>query len=203
LAPPSATGFRADDEWFALLRHLTTPVVAVTTAYGGRGNGFIINSAQRASLVPAYPRISFYCSKPNFSHDLILQGGVFAIHLLRRDQWAIIEQLGLRSGRDGDKLAGLPLREGGSSCPVLTDCVAAYECTVANTMDAGAATFILGDVVDAHVHDAAAEIMTSEHFRAHAPPDLRARYEANLVHARAYLAPLARHIARTPDAGTG
>jgi hypothetical protein len=55
---------------YALLRHLTLPVVAITTSAGGRTNGMIANSAQRASLVPVVPRISVYISKTNFSHDL-------------------------------------------------------------------------------------------------------------------------------------
>ena len=61
-------------EWegsaYPLLRHLTPPVVAVTTTADGERNGMIANSAQRASLVPALPRISLYVSKVNHSHDL-------------------------------------------------------------------------------------------------------------------------------------
>src|SRR5690606_39819289 len=43
---------RIERTTYPLLRHLTLPVVAITTAAGGRTNGMIVNSAQRASLVP-------------------------------------------------------------------------------------------------------------------------------------------------------
>jgi flavin reductase (DIM6/NTAB) family NADH-FMN oxidoreductase RutF len=184
----------AAHELTALLRHLTPPVCAVTTAARGRRNGFIVNSAQRASLVPAHPRLSFYCSKPNLSHDLVLDSGLFTIHLLRRDQWDVIAGLGLRSGRDADKLDGLATFDGATGCPVLADCVAAFECRVANIMDAGGATFVLGDVVRVHAVDASAPVMTSEHFRAHAPDELRRSYEERLAYAQELLRPLSERV---------
>lgn len=185
---------------YPLLRHLTLPVVAITTSAGGRRNAMIANSAQRASLVPTNPRISVYISKINFSHDLVYASGVLAVHLLRRDQWELIWRLGLRSGRDGDKLDGLALRDGESGVPVLTDCLAAFECRVSNAMDAGAATFFLGDVIAVHGGEPG-EVMTSEHFREHMPEEKRRIYEARLIAAQDELARLATPIALTPWPG--
>jgi flavin reductase (DIM6/NTAB) family NADH-FMN oxidoreductase RutF len=177
-----------------LLRHLTLPVVAITTSAGGRRNGFIVNSTQRASLVPSVPRLSLYVSKPGFSHDLILASGVFAVHLLRTDQWDVIRALGLRSGRDvPDKLSELDTRRGVTGCPILTDVLASFECRVSNTMDAGAATFVLGDVLDIR-EGTPGEVMTSPYFRANMPADIRRDYEANLAMAQQYLEPLSRDI---------
>jgi flavin reductase (DIM6/NTAB) family NADH-FMN oxidoreductase RutF len=179
---------------YSLLRHLTLPVTAVTTSAGGRRNGFIVNSAQRASLVPSVPRISLYVSKPSFSHDLVLASGLFTLHILRADQWDVIRALGLRSGRDvADKLAGLQTRVGTTGCPVLTDVHASFECRVINTMDAGAATFLLGDVVAVNEGEPGA-VMTSIHFRRHMPEDVRRDYEANLAYAQQILEPLSHDI---------
>jgi flavin reductase (DIM6/NTAB) family NADH-FMN oxidoreductase RutF len=188
---------------YPLLRYLTSPVVAITTSAQGRRNGLIVNSAQRASLVPTYQRVSIYVSKLNFSHDLIWRSGVFGLHLLHRGQFDIVERLGLRSGRDGDKMEGLALVEGAvTGCPLLADARAAYECRVVNAMDAGAATFFLGDVVA--MRDAGAgAVMTSDWFRAHMPEALRQRYEANLAVAQELLAPLAGHVDRAPWPGPG
>ena len=184
---------RVDDTSYPILRHLTLPVVAITTSAGGRSNGMIANSAQRASLVPSLPRVSMYVSKPNYTHDLIAASGVFGLHLLRRDQWELIWHLGLQSGRDVDKLAALPNRPGATGCPLLTDVAAAFECRVINTMDAGAATFFLGEIVDVRQQDCD-EVMTSEFFRAHMPADKKRVYEARLAHAMEYLEPLARNV---------
>jgi hypothetical protein len=60
-------------------------------------------------------------------------------------------------------------------------------------MDAGAATFFLGDVVAATTASEG-PVMTSEYFRANLPPDLRAQYEANLALAQAQLEALTRTV---------
>jgi flavin reductase (DIM6/NTAB) family NADH-FMN oxidoreductase RutF len=186
---------------YGLLRTLTLPVVAVTTSAAGRRNGFIVNSAQRASLVPSVPRISLYVSKPNVSHDLLYASGVFGIHLLRTDQWDVIDALGLHSMRDvPDKLAGLDTRRGPGGCPMLEDCIAAFECRVVNAMDAGGATFFLGDVVEMREEEPG-DVMTSAYFRQHAPTALLARYERGLAHAQQILEPLSHTIDVRPWPG--
>jgi flavin reductase (DIM6/NTAB) family NADH-FMN oxidoreductase RutF len=189
-----------DDASYALLRHLTSPVVAITTAADGRRNGLISNSAQRASLVPSTQRVSVYLSKINLTHDLVRESGVFGMHLLRRDQWDVIWKLGLRSGRDGDKFDGIAVRRGTTGCPLLADALVAWECHVVNAMDAGAATFFLGEVI-AVEHGAAGEVMTAEYFRTHMPADKKRIYEANLAAAQQALEAHARTV--TPGAWRG
>jgi len=181
------------DPGYLRLRHLTPPVVAVTSASEGRRNGMIANSAQRASLVPAIPRISVYISKINFTHDLIYTSGVFGIHLLRTDQWDLVWHLGLQSARDVDKMSSIEHHIGESGCPLLNDCMVAYECRVVNAMDAGAATFFLGDVISA-TEGTAGDVMTSEYFRTHISEERRHEYEARLIEAQGHLEPLALHV---------
>ena len=179
------------DPGYLHLRHLTTPIVAVTSSARGRRNAMIANSAQRASLVPSIPRLSVYISKTNFTHDIVYASGVFAIHLLRTDQWDLIWQLGLQSGREQDKLQGIALRPGQTGCPLLADCLTAYECRVVNAMDSGAATFFLGDVVSVEQGEAG-PLMTSEYFRANISEERKNQYEARLQAAQIALEPLSR-----------
>ena len=188
---------RIDSTPYPLLRHLTLPVSAITTSAEGTRNAFIVNSAQRASLVPQIPRISLYISKTNFSHDLVYRSGVLGVHLLRNDQWDLIWQLGLQSARDvPDKLNGIELRTGTTGCPMLVDCMAAFECRVINAMDAGASTFFLADCV--HIAEGTGEdVMTSTYFREHIPDEPRKRYEARLAAAHEALLPLALSVERT------
>jgi flavin reductase (DIM6/NTAB) family NADH-FMN oxidoreductase RutF len=180
---------------YALLRHLTLPVVAVTTSAEGRRNGMIANSAQRASLVPFIPRISIYISKTNYTHELVYRSGVLGIHLLRQDQWELIWQLGLQSGRDRDKLRGIALHPGETGCPLIVDVCTAFECRVINAMDAGASTFFLGDVTSVR-EGTPGPVMTSEYFRQHMPEAWRQVYEARLAEAQELLEPLARRVER-------
>src|SRR5260370_434462 len=137
----------APAEIYQLLRNLTSPVVAITSARGNKGNGLIIDSAIRASIVPDIPRLAVFIHKFNFSHGLIFETGRFALHLLRTDQYDLIHHLGFQSGRAIEKLAAVPHRPGTTGVPILDECYAHFECRVVNAMDTGSSTCFLGDVV--------------------------------------------------------
>jgi flavin reductase (DIM6/NTAB) family NADH-FMN oxidoreductase RutF len=185
------------DETYQLLRTLTSPVVAITSAHAGVRNGMIIDSAIRASIVPAIPRIAVFIHKFNFSHDLIFGAGAFALHLLRTDQYGLIHHLGFRSRRDVDKLATVPHRTGPTGAPLLDDCYAHFDCRVINAMDTGSSTCFLGDVVDVGFGVAGAprgEVMTAGYFRAHIPAEWREDYVRQLAHAQGAAEKTAREI---------
>src|SRR5512138_2648603 len=100
------------DSTYQLLRNLTSPVVAVTSERNGKENGMILDSAVRASIVPTVPRLSVYIHKFNYSHDMVYETGRFALHLLHTRQFDVVRRLGFFSGRDQDKLAGIPHHKG-------------------------------------------------------------------------------------------
>src|SRR6266513_3040629 len=168
------------DQIYQLLRNLTSPVVAITSQRSEQRNGMIADSAVRASIVPAIPRLSVYIHKFNYSHDLIFETGRFVLHLLRDDQFELIHRLGFASGRTRDKL---------------DDCYAHFECRVANVSDTGSSTCFLGDVV-AVGHGAAdgprGAVLTATHFRANMPAQWRAEYETLLRTAQQFAAERSR-----------
>jgi flavin reductase (DIM6/NTAB) family NADH-FMN oxidoreductase RutF len=185
------------DAVYQLLRQLTSPVVAITSERAGKRNGMIADSAVRASIVPTMPRVSVYIHKFNFSHDMIFETGRFVLHLLRTDQFALIHQLGFASGRARDKLAAVPHHLGALGAPVLDQCYAHFECSVANVMDTGSSTCFLGDVrhVGHGVADqATGEVMTATYFRANLPAEWRPEYEALLAAAQRYALERSRSI---------
>ena len=175
------------DQIYQLLRNLTSPVVAITSARGGKRNAMIADSAVRASIVPTMPRLSVYVHKFNLSHDMIFETGRFALHLLREDQLDLVRRLGFASGGTRDKLADVPHHLGRLGVPVLDDCYAHFECRVANVMDTGSSTCFLGDVAEVG-HGAAAAprgaVMTAAYFRTKMPAEWRKDYEEHLAAAQ-------------------
>ncbi len=185
------------DPTYQLLRHLTSPVVAITSELGGKPNGMISDAAVRASIVPTVPRLSVYIHKFNYSHDLIYDTGRFVLHLLHTKQFDLIHRLGFFSGRDRDKLADIPHRPGTLGAPVLDDCHAHFECRVANAMDTGSSTCFLGDVVAVGFGRAAApqgEVMTAAYFRANLPAEWRPDYERQLRAAQEFALARSRDV---------
>lgn len=190
---------RQPDPTYQLLRNLTSPVVAVTSRRGEKQNGMILDSAVRASIVPTVPRISVYIHKFNYSHDIVFETGRFVLHLLHTKQFDIVRRLGFVSGRDRDKLAGIPHHTGKTGLPVLDECFAHFECEVANVMDTGSSTLFLGDVVAVGCGAMAGlepkgQLMTATHFRSNMPAEWRSEYEVKLAEAQSIGAEMSRNI---------
>jgi len=184
---------------YQLLRNLTSPVVAITAERHGKENGMISDAAVRASIVPSVPRLSVYVHKFNYSHDMIFETARFGLHLLHTKQFDIVRRLGFFSGRDQDKLVGIPHHRGTLGVPVLDDCFAHFECSVANVMDTGSSTLFLGDVVAVGSGSAAGfeprgELLTATYFRANMPAEWRPEYEAKLKEAQQVAAEMSRKI---------
>ena len=159
----------------------------------------ISDAAVRASIVPSIPRLSVYIHKFNYSHDMIFETGRFALHLLHTKQLDVVRRLGFVSGRDRNKLEGLPHHRGVLGVPVLDDCFAHFECSVANVMDTGSSTLFLGDVVAVGSGSAAGleprgELLTATFFRSNMPAEWRQEYEAKLKEAQQVAAEMSRTI---------
>lgn len=178
------------DSAYELLRQLASPVVAVTSASRGRGNGMILDSAVRASISPRVPRLSVYIHKWHLTHENVWQTGRYSLHLLHRGQFDLIHQLGFASGRDRDKLEGISHRLGDLDVPIVEDCFAAFECRVVNTMDAGASTLFLADIVKTHPGPGK-DIMTADYFRKNLPEKWREEFAVNYREAQERIAAMA------------
>jgi flavin reductase (DIM6/NTAB) family NADH-FMN oxidoreductase RutF len=159
--------------------------LAVTTRRGDVTNGLIALSGGSGSIVADLPRAMIGLSKYNLTHDLVMQSGVFAMHLLAADpadrldaSLSIIMALGAASGRDGDKLATLETKEGATGSPILTDALSYVEGRVVNSMDCEENTVFLADVVAAErLHDGH-RLNVGDAWKA-LPPEWLETYERN------------------------
>ncbi len=129
--------------------------VAVTTVHGERANGLMSLSGGPAGIISEAPRVTVSITKYNFSHDMILNGGVFALHVLSNDpsiidtSIEILMALGGSSGRDGDKLAALETKTGVTGTPILLGALSYVEARVTGSLDNDENTIFVGDVVAA------------------------------------------------------
>jgi len=169
------------DTVYETLRELASPVVAVTSRSGDRCNGMIANSAVRASLVPECPRLTFYCFKFHFSHELIESSGRFCLHLLHREQMSVVDRLGFESGREREKLSKLEHSTTESGLPRIEGAAAVFDCRVINAMDAGPSTIFLGEAehVERHPDFEDLELMHGEDLREGLPEERRKDYREN------------------------
>jgi flavin reductase (DIM6/NTAB) family NADH-FMN oxidoreductase RutF len=141
------------------LAALWSPLLAITTHHQGRSNGMVAGTGVFASLVPEAPRILVEITKTSLTHDLVLASRVFALHTLPATpndalttSLSLVHRLGMRSGHDGDKMAGIAARPGVTGAPILAETLTYVEARVVNTLDAEELTIFLADVVGGGRH---------------------------------------------------
>lgn len=135
-----------------LMGGLSAPLAAISTRSGDISNAQIAVAITAASIVPQRPRLIVQIYHTNFTHGLIAASGVLAINFLESSQLPLIWQLGMHSGRDGDKLEGVSYTTGATGSPLLEGCFGFLDCRVVNAMDGGDMTAFLVEAVAARTN---------------------------------------------------
>ncbi|MFL5404008.1 MAG: flavin reductase family protein [Gemmatimonadales bacterium] len=141
-----------------LFRTLTLGVYAVGVADGNKHDAFTAAWVMQTSFDPLLLALSI--NPGNASYSLLHGGGGFTVNVLKQNQLELARRLGTRSGRDGDKLAGVRWRPGRSGAPILEQALAYFDCELTGRQRAGDHEVVLGRVVDGKILDPAAAPLT-------------------------------------------
>lgn len=156
-----------------------SPVVAITSSWQGRVNAQIAVTVVTASIVYSFPRLLVGIWKGNYTHEFIINSRAFAVHILRKDQLEIVKNFGFYTGREREKLKGIPYNSGVTGSPILKDAHSYADCRVINAMDGGDMTAFLVNVVDGGILSGR-EWMTLDYFYYTAPPEWISEYGEKL-----------------------
>lgn len=120
-------------------------------AKGHRLNAQIANTV--IQVCSEKPMISVALNKNNLTHEIIEASKAFSVSILGLDTpLNFIGNLGFKSGREIDKLAGINYGMGRTGAPVIYDnAIATLEAKVVSTADALTHTVFIGEVVAADV----------------------------------------------------
>ena len=119
------------------------------TRAGDRRNGMTLNWATQVSFDPKVVAVSV--EKTAFSHELLAEGGVFALSIVDREDRAIVRKFTkpVEVDLEAKTLNGFAFHDGTSGAPVLDQAAAYVDCEVRQQVDVGDHTLFLGEVVDA------------------------------------------------------
>ena len=131
------------------LHKITHGVYVISTRHGKKINAMTAAWVMRTSFVP--PLVTVAIGKTRYSHDLIKDGGVFAVNILGRDEISTGKHFGLTTGRKVDKFSNVPYDVKVSGSPILKDAIAWLDCKVVAHHDAGDHTLFIGEVLDGGV----------------------------------------------------
>ena len=120
----------------------------LTARSGDKDNGCIINTA--AQLTSSPNRINIAVNKANFTHDMILNTGVFNISVLAEDtSFDTFKRFGFASGKDTDKFEGFLENTARSANGLLY-------------VTAGTNAFMSAKVIEAHDYGASHTLFVAE-----------------------------------------
>ena len=116
---------------------------------GDRRNGMTANWVCQVSFDPKLVAVSVESGA--YTHELIVEGGVFSINVIGREDRAIVRKFTkpVEVDLEARTLNGFPFHDGRTGAPLLDQAVAYVECEVRERITAGGHAVFLGEVVDA------------------------------------------------------
>jgi flavin reductase (DIM6/NTAB) family NADH-FMN oxidoreductase RutF len=123
----------------------------VSSKNGDKLNGQIANTVFQITSEP--PTVAVSINKKNLTWEFIKASKVFAVSVISQDTpLPFIGKFGFKSGRDGDKLAGVNYKIGQTGAPIILDNTTSFlEAKVTGEMDVGTHTIFIGEIVDGDV----------------------------------------------------
>ena len=135
----------------ALFRRLSHGLYVIGAAHNDQHDAFTAAWVMQASFSPLLLVLSI--NPEHASYPLVKGSGTFTVNVLKQGQLELARQLGTRSGRDHDKLAGVRWHPARTGSPVLDAALAYFDCEVAGHLPSGDHELILGRVVDGQIID--------------------------------------------------
>ena len=130
-----------------MLSGLSAPLAAVSVRSGDTVNAQIAVAITAASIVLQRPRLIVQIYRTNYTHELISVSGALAVNFLDQEQLSLIWELGMRSGRDANKMEQVPHSTGVTGSPLIEGSFGHLDCRVVNAMDGGDMTAFLVEVL--------------------------------------------------------
>ena len=147
--PPGADTEEYDRMRRRVLWSMPSGLYIVGSRAGDRRNGMTCNWATQLGFDPKLLGVSV--EKDAVTHELIAEGGVFALSVVDREDRAIVRKFTkpVEVDLEARTLNGFPFHDGASGAPILDQAVAYVDCTLHDTVDAGSHSLFLGEIVDA------------------------------------------------------
>lgn len=115
---------------------------------GERRNGMTLNWATQLGFDPKLLGVSI--EDDALTHELVSEGGVFALNLVDRDDRSIVRRFTKPVEVDAEArtLNGFPYHDGVTGAPILDQAVAFLDCEVRQQVGVGGHTLFIGEIVD-------------------------------------------------------
>jgi flavin reductase (DIM6/NTAB) family NADH-FMN oxidoreductase RutF len=147
--PPDSDPEEYDKLRRRVLWTMPSGLYVLGTRAGERRNGMTVNWTTQVSSDPKLLAVSV--EHEAFSHELLVDGGVFALNLIAQDDRAIVRKFTKPVDVDLSAwtLNGFPFRDGHTGAPILELALAWIDCEIRQQVELGSHTLFIGEIVDA------------------------------------------------------
>jgi flavin reductase (DIM6/NTAB) family NADH-FMN oxidoreductase RutF len=132
-------------DFATLFNKITHGVYVIGVAHGKEQNAFTAAWVMQVSFDP--PMLAFSINPEHYSYTLLKAGGVCTINVLGQDQLVIAAHFGSPGVKE--KMTTYAWQAGVTDAPVLSDCLAAFECKLCHFTDAGDHKIAVCEVINA------------------------------------------------------
>jgi len=132
-----------------VLRSLPYGLYVVGTRADARRNAMTLNWATQLAFEPKLVGIGV--EQAALTHELLVEGGVFALCTIARDDRAVVRKFTkpVEVDLEANTLNGFGFHDGVSGAPILDLAVGYLDCEVRQQVPCGQHTLFIGEVVDA------------------------------------------------------
>jgi 4-nitrophenol 2-monooxygenase / 4-nitrocatechol 4-monooxygenase, reductase component len=130
----------SSEQFRDLIGRFASGITVVTTVVDGVPYGTTASAMTSVSLTP--PMLLICMNRQSVTGQAISRSGHFAVNVLAEDQGFLADLF----ARKGSSFAGLSVTPGRRGAPLLADALAAFECTVTDTVQAGTHSVMIGAV---------------------------------------------------------
>jgi flavin reductase (DIM6/NTAB) family NADH-FMN oxidoreductase RutF len=127
------------------MRYWATGVTIVSASYQGVQHGMTVSSFTSVSLEP--PLVLVSLERGRTTHTLVERSDYFGVSILGQNNSAISDLFAGRHTENDDRFAGLGTFNLISDIPLLAGCLAAFDCRVVSSYEAGTHTLFIGEVI--------------------------------------------------------
>lgn len=128
------------------LDKLVHGVYVICVRVADKSNGMTAAWVTQVSGHP--PMVLVAVGKNHLTSSLISEAGAFSVNMLSSQHRSLACLCGSVSGRDRDKLLGVPVKYGVTGMPILVDSVGYLDCTLVESLEVGDHVLFVGEVVD-------------------------------------------------------
>ena len=128
--------------WQQILGKMTNGIYVLTTCHKDEINGMIISWVSQVSYDPPLVMVAIHPNR--YSHHLVEQSGVFALHIVAQNQTDFLGRF--KGPEPSSKFDSIQWHKGETGCPVFEDCIAYIECEVTEILKPGNHSLFIGEI---------------------------------------------------------